>query len=72
MGLGLQPAAGSDPVQVTTDTELQQISWCIAGAASILRLNTSEPRHGEIQPFDKGLDEAHRVLRANIVAQRFQ
>ena len=31
-----------------------------------LRLNTSEPRHGEIQPFDKGLDEAHRVLSANI------
>ena len=37
-----------------------------------LRLKTSEPRHGEIQPFDKGLDEAHRVLRANIVVQRFR
>ena len=72
VGLGFQPSAGPDPVEVTVNVELQQIAGRIARAASLLRLNTSEPRGRKIKPINKSLDEPNRVLRADIVVQRFR
>ena len=72
VGLGFQPAAGPDPVEVTVDVELQQITRAHSRDARLLRLHTSEPCGREIQPIDKGIDEANRVLRADIIVQRFR
>jgi hypothetical protein len=55
VGLRLQASAGPNPVEITV--ELEQISRRIAGAPSLLRLNTTEPCGREIKPIDKRLDE---------------
>jgi hypothetical protein len=57
VGLSFEPPAGSDPVQVTANVELQQIRGRIAGTASLLRLNTREPDSHGIKPVDKSLYE---------------
>jgi hypothetical protein len=61
-----------DPVEVTVDVELQQVTGRIAGPPGLLRPNTTEARGREIKPIDKSFDEPNRVLRANIVVQRFR
>jgi hypothetical protein len=72
VGLGFEPPAGPDPVEVTVDVELQQVSRRIAGPPGLLRPNTSEACGREIKPIDKSLDEPNRVLRAHVVVQRFR
>ena len=72
VGLGFQPPTGPDPVEVTVDVEFQQIAGGIAWPPGFLRLNAIEACSREIQNIDKRLNEPNRVLRANIVVQRFR
>jgi hypothetical protein len=72
MGLGFQPSAGADPVQVAVDVEFEQISGRVAWAPGLFRPNPIEARGREIKPINERLDKANRVLRANVVVQRFR
>ena len=67
MGLGFEPPTGPDPVKVTVDVELQQITGGIARAARRLRRDTGEPRRCKVKPVNKGVDEPHRVIRTDVV-----
>ncbi len=72
VSFGFQASAGPDPVEITVDVELQQITGRVARTASLLRSNPTEPCGSEIEPIDKRLDEPYWVLRANILVQRFR
>ena len=72
VGFGLQPATRPYPVQVAVNVKLQQIRGRITRAASHLRLNTAKRRCRKIQPIDKGIDEAHRIVRADIIVNRLR
>ena len=72
VGLGFQPAARADAVQVAVNIQLQQIGRRVTRTAGLLRLDTREPCAGEVQPIDEGFDEPHRVLGADVVVQRFR
>ena len=42
VGLGFKPPAGSDPIEVAVDVELEQIGGRVAGPPGLLRPNTTE------------------------------
>ena len=67
-----QPSAGPDPIEVAVDVELQQISGRITWAPGLLRLNPTKACGREIKPINERVDEANRVLRPDIVIQRFR
>ena len=72
VALHLQPTARPHPVQIAVDVELQQIGRGVAGAARRLRLDPDEPRRPKVQLIDKGVDESHRIVRADIVVHRLR
>ena len=72
MTLRLQPPARSDPVQIAVDVELQKVARRIAGTPHRLRLHPQKPRRRKIQPIDEGVDEPHRIVRADIVVHRLR
>jgi hypothetical protein len=72
VGLGLQPTARPHPVQVAVNVELQQIGGRIARAACHLRLDMDKRRCRKIQPIDKSIDEAHRIVRADIIVNHLR
>ena len=72
VAFGLQPPARPHPVEIAVDVELQQIARRIAGPARHLRLDAREPRRREIEPIDEGVDEAHRIVGADIIVDRLR
>jgi hypothetical protein len=72
MTLRLQPPARSDPVQIAVDVELQKVARRVAGTPHRLRLHPQKPRRRKIQPIDEGVDEPHRIVRADIVVHRLR
>ena len=72
MGLSLQPTARPHPVQIAVNVKLQQIGRRIARAACHPRLNMEKRRCRKIQPIDNSIDEAHRIVRADIIVNRFR
>ena len=72
MGFALQPAARPHPVQIAVDVELQQIARRIARTARRLRRHPRKPRRREVQPVDEGVDEANRIVRADIIVHRLR
>jgi len=72
MALHLQPPARPHPVQIAVDVELQQIGWRIAGAARRLRRDAREPRRREVELVNKGVDEPHRIVGADIIVHRLR
>ena len=71
-GLRLQPPARPHPIQIAIDVELQQIAGRIARAARRLRHDTGEPRRRKVQPINKGVDEPHRIVGADVVIHRLR
>jgi hypothetical protein len=65
MGLSLQPTARPQPVQIAVNVKLQQIGGRVAGRPVTLGSTW-------IQPIDKSIDEAHRVVRADIIVNRLR
>jgi hypothetical protein len=70
MRLRLQPPARTHPVQIAVDVKLQQIAGSIARAAVRLRHDTGEPGRRKVEPVNKGVDEANRVVGADIGVNR--
>ena len=70
--LGLQAPAGSHPVEVAVDVELQQVGRVVARPARGLRDDAGEAGPCEVQLVDEGLDEADRVVRADVVVHRLR
>jgi hypothetical protein len=68
--LGYQAPARAHPVEIAVDVELQQIGGVVARPSGCLRHNTREAGGREIQLAHKGLDEADRVVRADVVVHR--
>ena len=71
MAFGFQPAARPHAVEIAVDVKLEQIARRIAGPARRLRLNPREARLDEIEAIDEGVDEADRVVRADVIVHRF-
>jgi hypothetical protein len=72
MGLGLQPPARPDAIQVTVDIELQEVAGTITGSARILGNRADETEFGEIEPRDESFNEAHRIVCTDIGLDRFR
>jgi hypothetical protein len=66
----LQLPARPHPVQIAVDVKLQQIGRSIAGAARHLRPGPDKPRGRKVQLIAKGVNEPHRIVRANVVVHR--
>jgi hypothetical protein len=66
MGLGFQTPARPNAIEVAVDVELQQVLRRIARAAGCLRLHPSEASGGQVQSIDEGVDEANRVVLADV------
>jgi hypothetical protein len=71
-GLRFQPPARTHSVQIAVDVELQEIARGIARAAGRLRHDTGEPCRRKVEPINKGVDEPHRVLSADVVVDRLR
>ena len=72
VGLGFKPTARTHPVQIAVDIELQQIGRTVTGTTRRLGFDADKPRHLQIQTIDKGIDEPHRVVGADIIVHRFR
>jgi hypothetical protein len=70
--LGLQTAAGAQLIHITVKIELEQISGWVGGPSAPLRvvLGKVEAGGAQIQRGDEGVQEAHGVVRANVIFQR--
>src|ERR1700675_3290629 len=71
MAFGFQAAARPNPVEIAVDVELQQVARSVPGSARRLRLDPPETRLDQIKPIDEGVDEPHRIIRTDIVVDRF-
>jgi hypothetical protein len=67
-----QTAAGAHLVEVTPKVELQEIARRERWPAGLRRRGAGKAAGCEIEPFDKGLKEAHRMLRTHIILQAFR
>lgn len=72
MGLGLQPPAGSHPVDVAVHVELQQIGGIVTRPTGLLRGHPHKGCGSEIEAVDEGLDEADRIVRPHVIVHRFR
>jgi hypothetical protein len=70
MTLRLQPPARSDPVQIAVDVELQKVARRVARTPHRFRLDPQKPRRRKVQSVNEGVDEPHRIVRADIVVHR--
>jgi len=72
VGLGFQPATGSNTVQVAVDVKLQQIGRVVARPPSSLRIDADKASRGQIQSIDEGFDKSHGILRADVIIEGFR
>ena len=75
MTFGLKPAARPHPVEIAVIAvyvQLQQIGRRVAGTARRLRRDADESHRREIQLINKGVDEPHRIIGADIIVHRLR
>src|SRR3954451_7818152 len=72
MCLGFQATTGPNAVQIAVDVELQQIGRVVAAAPGPLGSDPDKAGRGQIQSINKGFNETHRVLRANVIIEGFR
>ena len=72
MALGFQSAARPHAVEIAVDVKLEQIARRIARTTRRLWLNPPEAGLDEIETVDEGVDEADRVVSADIVVDRLR
>lgn len=72
VALGFEPTAGAELVQVAVNVKLEQVGGRVTGPSAAPRIGLGEPEAGgaQVQPGDEGVEEAHRVVRADIVFDR--
>ena len=71
-GLALKPAARLNPVEIAVNVELQQHRRMVRRPAGGLGINPAEPKLGKIEPLDKDVDHANRIILANPIFQAFR
>ena len=69
LGFALQPAAGLDAIKVAVDVELEQNRRVVRGAARRSRVDATEAQRLKIEFIDEDIDNAYRVVLANVVVQ---
>jgi hypothetical protein len=62
MAFRFQPAARPNSVEIAVDVEFEQIARRVARPARPLRLDPPKACLGEIEPIDKGVDEADGIV----------
>ena len=72
MRFRFEPTTGPDTVQVAIQIELQQIGRVISRSSGCLGLNPLETCRCQIEAVDKCIDEANRVVHANIVVHQLR
>jgi hypothetical protein len=72
MAFGLQPAARTHAIEIAVDVELQEIARRVARPSCRLRLDPPEACLDEIEPIDEGVNETNRIVRADVVVDRFR
>src|SRR4051794_3958691 len=65
--LCLETTAGADPIEVAVDEELEQISRRIARPTCWFGFDPSKAGRLQVKPIHEGLDEPHRIVRADVV-----
>ena len=70
--LQLQTAAGAHLVEVTPEVELQKIARRKGRPAGVRRRGAGKAAGLQVEPIDKGLEEAHRMLPAHVILQAFR
>src|SRR5437868_12025026 len=68
--LHLQPAGGTDLLQISVQVKLEQVPRIIAGAPSFGRLSTLESQSRHVQPTNKGVNHAANMILTNQLIQR--
>ncbi len=72
IGLRLQPAARSHPVQISVDVELQKVARRIARTTGRLRHDTGKPGGGKVKPINKRINEPYRIVRGDVIVNRLR
>src|SRR5204862_948391 len=70
--LALKPAARLNPTEVAVDVELKQHRRMIGRAAGCFRIDPAELVLSQIEPLDKDVNHANRIVLANPVFQAFR
>ena len=71
-GLTLEPAARLNAVEIAVDVQLQQHRGMIGRPAGCLRIDPAESELGKIEPTNKDVDHANRIILANPIFQVFR
>src|SRR5277367_2014647 len=66
-GLSFKPAAGSHPIDVAINVELEQVGRIVSWTAGVFRLNPGKACLIEVQIIDERVDEADRIVAMNVV-----
>jgi hypothetical protein len=69
LGLAFQAPAGLDAIEVPVDVDLELHRRVVRRPASRQWLVSFEPYLVQVELFDKGLDNANRVVGSNVVLQ---
>ena len=72
MGLALQPAARSHPVQIAVDIQLQQVARRITRTPRRPRLDPREPCRRKVQPLNQGAKKPDRILDVYVIVDRLR
>ena len=71
LAFSFQQPRGTNPVQIAVEIEFEQhrrvISWTAGGGAA----GFGETQCGHVQRSDEGIEEAHRVVGAEVILQPF-
>jgi hypothetical protein len=70
--LTLKPAARLNPIEITVNVELQQHRRMVRRPAGGLGINPVKPKLGQIEPPDKDINHANRIILANPIFQAFR
>ena len=69
--LALQPTARLDAIEVAVDVQLEQDRGVVSRATGGRWIGAFEPKRLEVQLVDECIDDAHRVVFANVVVKAF-
>jgi hypothetical protein len=72
MGFPLKSSAGSNPIKVSIDGELEQIPWIIGRSTSKCGLSPRESKTLKIKPLHIRINETNWMLFCDIVIERIR
>ena len=72
MGFPLKSSAGSNPVEVSIDVELEQIPWIIGRATRACSLSPREPKPLQIKTLHIRINNTNRIFFRDIVIEKIR